>query len=555
MNWQNVKELRKAGDLRAARSAALALLKADPQDFLAKSQLHWVTYDEIKAAVARIGADGQSDPRFRRDDINFVAKRWEGYRESDPRVPDLACSMIVEQLAKIASELGCFADVVYWLRMDGLREEDWSPSSVEDKSYLARAAKIALALCKWIKAHPNQATPADVDMALHWLCEWRATAVGDQSLWLDWNAAILLRQRGSIQKATELLAGVIKAKRNEFWVWAEAGRLYCEDQPGLALSCFCRALECPADPKFLGKVRRELAELLAELENYAQASREISHCLETREAHGWKIGRELELLMAKPWYDPAYTQAEDSKAFYARHSPSAMALCFDVVETKAATYLGQFSPLAQNESSDGRKPKPLTRFAVRDGQGTSWTIVGQRVKGVKIEAGSPVVIVVGRTEGEERQSIVHVASRPEGKAWDCLEHSPGVVTRSASAEKKLKVFATEIVSEMVVDSLADVALKAGDGVMIGFARNQKNNRLFAFHVRSAELPSSGVRHIRGKMNRNPKGFAFVDDAYVSESLVRSLDDNVNDVTALAILAQHPKKTERSWCVITLRADA
>jgi tetratricopeptide (TPR) repeat protein len=553
VNWQNVKELRKAGDLRAARAAALSLLEADPNDFHAKTQLYWVTYDEIKMAVGRIGAETPLDPRARRDDISFVTKRWEEYRSSDPRVPDLACSMIVEQLAKVASELSCFADVVYWLRMDGLREEDWQPSTVAEKSYPSRAAKIALALCKWIKAHPSQANSADMDMALHWLYEARATAVSDQALWLDWNAAILLRQRGDIQKATELLAGVIKAKRNEFWVWAEAGRLYHEDQPELALACFCRALECPAEPKFLGKVHRELAELLAEQENYPQASRQILHCLEIRESQGWKVGPELESLMAKSWYDPADQKAEDSRAFYARHSPAAMALCFDVVETMAATYLGQFSPYAKNESSDGRKPKPLTRFAVRDDKGASWSLVGQRIKGVKLEVGAPVLIVVGRQEGDERQSIVHVATRQEGRRWDCLESSPGIVTRGASSEKALKVFAAELGLEMDLEGAADAALKVGDGVIISFSRNQKNSRPFAFDVRPGAMPSSGVRRIQGEMRRHPKGFAFIDDAFVSEDLVRSLDDAVNEVTALAVLAQHPKKAERSWRVVALSA--
>jgi len=88
--------------------------------------------------------------------------------------------------------------------------------------------------------------------------------------------AILLRQMGDFQGAAELLASVIKTKRNEFWVWAEAGRLYQLEQPELALACFCRALECPAEPKFLVRAHRELAELLAEQEEYAQASREVA---------------------------------------------------------------------------------------------------------------------------------------------------------------------------------------------------------------------------------------------------------------------------------------
>ena len=42
----------------------------------------------------------------------------------------------------------------------------------------------------------------------------------------EWNATILFFRQRRISALPRLLTSVIKAKRNEFWVWAEAGRLY-----------------------------------------------------------------------------------------------------------------------------------------------------------------------------------------------------------------------------------------------------------------------------------------------------------------------------------------
>jgi len=333
VNWQNVKELRKAGQLQDAREAALSILKANPHDFKTRSQMEWVIFDEIKLAVTRIGAALKAGQRANPRDVKLVISRWDEYQNSEPRVPEMSCSMIIGQITKIGHLLPRYADVIFWLRLDGLRDEDWQPNEYEGKAYPSLAIKVALALCKWIRAHPDGSTDVDLNMALEWIERSKVNATDDFALWLNWNAAVLLRLKGEMQRATELLASVIRAKRNEFWIWAEAGRLYQSEDPELALSCFCRALECPAEPKFLVKAHRELAELLAEQEEYAQASKEVAIAIEIRQAEGWPVGSEMEVLIASPWYDPAAVGGEDPKAFYGRHSPGALILCFDTVVT------------------------------------------------------------------------------------------------------------------------------------------------------------------------------------------------------------------------------
>lgn len=59
--------------------------------------------------------------------------------------------------------------------------------------------------------------------------------------------------------------------------------------------------------------------------------------------------------------------------------------------------------------------------------------------------------------------------------------------------------------------------------------------------------------MHGQLRRNPKGFAFVDDAFVAPSLVESLDNTTEDVIVVAVYGKHPKEDKRTWRAISLKA--
>jgi len=96
-------------------------------------------------------------------------------------------------------------------------------------------------------------------------------------------------------------------------------------------------------------------------------------------------------------------------------------------------------------------------------------------------------------------------------------------------------------------------LQVGDGVRFGLARNPKNDRLDAFNVERGELPDEDVKVVHGQLRRNPRGFAFVDDAFVAPPLVETVDSTIEDVVAVAVYGKHPKEDKRTWRVISLKA--
>lgn len=552
MSWQNIKHFRKAGQIQQAINAAVAALALDSKDFRAKSEYEWVMFDAIKGIVADIDEGLKNNKPVQPRDVSDLTGWMDAYYHLDPEIPGMACANILAQLTKVGPHLPKFASFINWIGLNGLRPEDWEPRQYQGNTYPSLAMNIARAVCKWTKAHP-QANSKELAIAMEWAEKVAEITQGDDALWLNWDRALLFRQIGDFKRAAEILASVIKAKRSEFWVWAEAGRLYRTDQPDLAVACFCRALECQAEPKFMGRTHRDLAELLAEQGDHAQASREVTVALDIRQAQGWRLSPEMQELMNSPWYDPAATGAMAPKDFYAAHSTEALALCFDNVETQSASYLGPFSPVQQNDEHPGRKPRQLFRFAVRDTRGNALSIISPGMKHLKAEVGAPLTVVIGRQNGDDRQTIVHVSPRQGGSEWDCLEQERGVVIAEATTDKSTKFLILSSGEESRINGTVEVLFHVGDGAQLYFARNPKNDRVQVMHAERCELPEKDVKRVEGQLRRHEKGFGFVDNAFVSPQFVDSVDPSVQEVVALAVHAKNPSKGVYGWRVIKLDA--
>lgn len=333
--------------------------------------------------------------------------------------------------------------------------------------------------------------------------------------------------------------------------------MYAEDQPDLALACACRALECGSDPKFTVNVHRELAQMLAERGDYPQASHELASAITLRQEQGWGIDKELQELISSSWYDPSASNAENPKDFYARHSQEALVLCFDSVEVRHATYLGVIVPHQQVDSLNGRKVRPLPRFAVRANNGASVSIVGPGVRSHHLKIGEPITLVIGKQLESNREAIVQISARPEGYTWDCTDTGSGLVSHEASKGKRLKIFVNRD-EEIGIDDSGWVGPHPpllGQGVRFRMTKNLKNDRRDIFAVEPGPRPDVDVRVANGHLKRNTKGFAFVDDAFVPPNLVESIPTEVNNVAAVLVYAKHHKEERYGWRAVAISAGS
>jgi hypothetical protein len=552
MSWEDVQALRKSERHQEAIDLGLQELANAPDDFKLRTQIDWAFYGLLKMLTSTVIAKLKASQPVPVAVIHQIHKELRRYARLPKRVADNALSNILREVSKIAPHFSAFLGFIRWVGIDSLKREDWQYSQRDDNRFPPIALVVARALAKCVKALPD-ATTDDITLALQWIDRVRLVAEGDDALWLDWDKVSLLRRLHRYSDAAELLSSVIKAKRSEFWVWAEAARLYIEEQPDLALACACRALECGAEPKFTVKVHRELAQMLAERGDFSQASCELVTAVTIRQEQGWGIDTELQDLLSSHWYDPSAPDTENPKEFYARHSQEALVLCFDSVEVKPATYLGVILPHPKVGSPSARKPRPLPRFSVLANGGAAVSIIGPGVRVTAFTPGDPVTLVVGKQLESNREAIVQVSARPEGTKWDCTDTGSGLVSYVTQDEKRIKIFIDRDM-EVGIDHSIWIGLQSpmlGQGVSFRTTQNQKTGRKDIFAVTPGPRPDIDVRVTNGQLRRNAQGFAFLDDGFVSPSLVESVPLDVNDVTAVLVYAKHPKEDRYTWRAVVL----
>ena len=93
--------------------------------------------------------------------------------------------------------------------------------------------------------------------------------------------------------------------------------------------------------------------------------------------------------------------------------------------------------------------------------------------------------------------------------------------------------------------------RVGEGVRFRVTQNRKTGRKDLFAVEPGPHPEVDVKVINGRLKRNPKGFAFVEDAFVPPFLVETIPPNVDTVTAILVYAKNPKEDRYGWRAVTI----
>jgi hypothetical protein len=436
-SWKLLKDLRKQGEYQQALEKGAELLTQNADDFMVKSQLEWVHYDLIKEMAQEweqqedSGA-GPASPELR----NRLIDQLRDYARLRPKLPSMAYGNIVAKIAKVAKQIDSFPKMVEWFSLQdaegtlGIPADQWKPNVWQGKTSQSNAIKLARALAAWVKSNPEKRNQELIDFALDIAERVYRDSADTDKLWLEWDLAALHRLAGNSDQAESRVRTVLKAKRSEFWPWAEAGRLYRPERPDLAISCFCQAVRLGNEPKFLGKIHVELAELLAESGEQGQASKEIVVAAEIYDQQGWAHPKELEAALAADWYDPSLPH-ELPETYYSLLAERALELCYDSTETVPANFLGF------TEGRNGKKPLP--RFAIAGDPGAV-SLIGKRALPTEnLRSGQPLEITVAR-DGS-RRDILELNDRADGSPWDVVQEThrsrlPLELINKASAREK-----------------------------------------------------------------------------------------------------------------------
>ncbi|HSH26375.1 MAG TPA: hypothetical protein VK972_01175, partial [Wenzhouxiangella sp.] len=290
-------------------------------------------------------------------------------------------------------------------------------------------------------------------------------------------------------------------------------------------------------------VHIELSEVLAELGEHGQASKEAVIAAEIYDGQGWSHPRELQALLAEGWYDPSL-RYEPPQSFYGLHAERALALCYDNTETVPANFIGF------TEGKDGRKPVP--RFAVPD-DGGAFSLLGKRTLPTEqLSPGQPVQVTVA-SEGS-RRDILDLTKRADGTPWDVIGKEPAVLARVFDEGDQIEIYLDRerhfrVPSAVLVDA---VDLYAGMGVLAGIVRVGKKSRRQVVFAEPSVLPDiEDFRIVAGEIRRMDAGFGFIEDVFIAPYLLKDFPDELNEAGVMAVVKWNNKREEWGWQAITI----
>jgi tetratricopeptide (TPR) repeat protein len=238
--------------------------------------------------------------------------------------PALVHSLFLRLADKITDreEFNLIAFLKLW-DLNNLMHSDYEPFSKDGNTYPALAEKIIQHAGKLIL---DKKLSAEVQFLLPFL----DIVIGryPDNIWLTYYKAKLLHLVGRDIEAIHFLKPVIKEKIGDYWCWSLLGDLLSGTNNEKAMSCYCKALLCSGEEKFLANVRLKFAELLIKNENLPEAKYEILKAIATKEMEGSKVQEKILNYKEFEWFKAA-AEERDNLDFYRKNKTLAEEFIFE----------------------------------------------------------------------------------------------------------------------------------------------------------------------------------------------------------------------------------
>lgn len=484
------------------------------------------------------------------DHVNFnaVKRDLHDYLKLEIERPSLLHACFLQLAAKLASQdkLNMLKFLQLW-DLKHLREEEWTRHRAEDgKEYPSLVEKVIQ------QAGKNAAESEDTQDLTYILPHIDAGIERfPDNVWLKLDKAKVLLVAGRHDDALIFGMAVVKAKADDYWAWELLGDIVAGSDPAAALGCYCKALCCPAEDKFTGKVRLKLARSMINTNDFAPAKFEVETVMRQKEKDGQRVPDGAVQISMLPWF--ASTQANESNASYYRsHADAAESLVLSALPWILANVGDWFVvPGMQN------KPKRKI-FIKASAEPLEASIPEWKFKHGNLAIGEGLRIK-GEFDEAKRFKIYAVEARATQSRWDVFPERVGVVDH-VNTERQILHFIVDRAIDGVIP-LADLStqFKEGDAIAVKLSRYSKKNGT-AYRVLHAEatfeIPSTQVWKQFSDSIRVSNGMGFTrGDIFIPPPLVA--DHQIHDgqtVTGAAILCFNKKRQNWGWKAISLVSE-
>lgn len=484
------------------------------------------------------------------ENVNFstVKRNLQEYLKLDIEKPSLLNTCFLQLAAKLAGQdkLNMLKFSQLW-DLKHLREEDWARHRADDgKEYPSLAEKV-------IQQAGKEAAASEDSHELNYILPHIDAAIErfPDNIWLKLDKAKVLLASGRHDDALAFGMAVAKAKANDYWAWELLGDIVASTDSVAALGCYCKALCCPAEDKFTGKVRLKLARSMIHANDLAPAKHEVETVLRQKEKEGQRIPDAAAQIALQPWF--ASTQASDSNAdYYRSHAGAAEALLLSKLPWIAANVGDQFVV-------PGMENKPKRKIFVKTSADPLEVNVAERNFGHRHLAAGEGLLIKGEFDEAKRFQIYAVEGRATQARWDVFPERVGVVDH-VNTERNVLHFIVDRAIDGVIP-LADLSthFKEGDAIMVKLSRYSTKNGA-AYRVLHAEatdkVPSTQIWKQFSDSVRVSNGMGFtLGDIFIPPPLVavHQIHDG-QTIAGAAVLCFNKKRQNWGWKAISLVSE-
>lgn len=481
------------------------------------------------------------------DHVNFgaVRRNLHDYLKLDVEKPSLLHTCFLQLGAKLAGQekLTMLKFSQLW-DLKYLREEDFQRYRGEDgKEYPSLAEKV-------IQQAGRDAAASEDAQGLSYILPHIDTAIErfPDNVWLKLDKAKVLISMGRHDDALTFGIAVTKAKANDYWAWELLGDIVAKADQGTALACYCKALSCPAEDKFTGKVRLKLARSMIEASDLEAAKHEVETVRLQKEKEGQRIPDVATQITSQPWFASTLANASNAE-YYRSHTGAAEALLLSNLPWIAANVGDRFS-------IPGMENKPKRKiFVMTSSEPLEASIPEWKFGHAGLAAGEGLRIK-GEFDEKKRFQIYAIETRCTQNQWDVFPERIGVVDH-VNTEKKLIHFIVDqnIDGVMPIFDLPS-PFREGDAIAVKLSKfaTKKGD---AYRVLQSEptekMPSTLVRKEFSEEVRLSNGMGFTpSDIFISPPLVA--EHQIHDgqkVSGTAILNFNKKRQTWGWKAISL----
>jgi len=531
---QKAKAVSKAGKVSEALQLYRETVNHFPESGDACEGLAWELWKQLKA----LPLDAASEQNL------SILREYGGLHHVEK--PSDIHSRFLDEATKRVDKIQGYIQFIKWWDLENLRKEDYQKQHSADGEniYPSLTEKVIRALNQAEKKHDDTSD-------FKWISEFIRKNLEryPEQEWFQYYYGVALVNTGDLEEARKILFPIVRAKQSEFWVWHLIGKTFTDIDK--QISCLCKALICRMkedDAPMRWEVHYDLALLLKSNGNLPEAKKEINTAISLREKKKWSIPSQLERIQKEDWFRE--TGASDKN----EELHKSLAIAADNLLLQDLPWLDAIVS-GRLEAKEGKKE--LVFVGNLSGQSIEETAVNPskypEVSGLSL--GSPIRIKTDQFGGK---TIVVALERREGEEWDILPLIGGVISHINVGKSVSKVTTSKsnfcLLSHDKFPEAEQLSL--GSFVDVKMRTDTKRNISHAIFFQVIdELPEGCDYYIDydgfiGIGDGN--AFGFVDDAYVSPALIKSLHlEDGDHIIGKAICEWNDKKMKSTWTVTSV----